>query len=142
MIYSFSLKKTFYFEMTLDLHVAVRNHTRSRVLLNRISPMIMSNKTIVQYNNQNIDTVLVKIDTFPLTQGSLRLPFFSHPPIIFHPYPSSPPSPWKSLIFLHFSMIFKNVIFIESLGCVSSFRIILQRPIQVCINSLFFTIAE
>lgn len=64
--------------MTVDLCAAVRsNIMRSRVLCT-VSPKVMSCKTIVEYDNQGIDTDLVKIQIFPSTQGSLILRFYSH----------------------------------------------------------------
>ena len=47
--------------MTRDSYEPVRNHVRrSHILLNQISPMVMSYEPIVQYDNQNSDIDLVK----------------------------------------------------------------------------------
>ena len=47
--------------MTIVSYEPVRNHvTRSHILLNQISPMVMSYKPILQHDNQNSDTDLVK----------------------------------------------------------------------------------
>lgn len=104
--------------MTVDSCAAVRsNIMRSRVLCT-VSPKVMSCKTIVEYDNQGIDTDLVKIQIFPSTQGSLILRFIATPT-----YFPSPPclSPWKSQIFFSDSVISEMLcIWNHGIGCFHS----------------------
>ena len=115
MLSSLFFKITFYFEMTVDSHVVVRNNrARSCVLLTQFPPKVTSCKTTVPYDNQDIDIDLVNIQMFPSTRGSLILSFDSHIHLLSI---LTLLSPWKSLIFsISLTLSFQEYCICEFMG--------------------------
>ena len=74
--------------ITADSHEVVRKNTeKSHVTFTHFFPLVTSCRTIVKYHNKDINFDVVRIAPFPLPQGSLMLPFYSHGQFSPHPTP-------------------------------------------------------